>query len=243
MAPGAAQGDGPTLTLEASKKQLKPARTTDLSGTLSGAFNGNNGGRTITLLATPYPYGSESVAGTTTTDSDGRFSFPGVDPDLNTRYRVRFAGDLIDAEVRSNIVQIFRFPRGDVDLNVTRDGYVKARLDFFYSEKVQPEYYVGRRDLHWYFGKSTADRYKRVARVKFEDTARGVGGDVRYRLPRSRKGYRFFFFPCVEAPARDIGVGNDKPNQCPDSFRARSASRSAAPSPRTPGAPATAYAE
>ncbi|MDQ3759296.1 MAG: hypothetical protein M3331_05060 [Actinomycetota bacterium] len=231
------------LTLEASKKQLKPARTTDLSGTLSGAFNGD-AGRTITLLATPYPYESESVAGTTTTDSGGKFSFPNVDPDLNTRYRVSFGAQFLEAGATSRTVQIFRFPRGDVDLNVTRDGYVEARLDFFYSDKVQPEYYVGRRDLHWYFGKTTADRYKRVARVKFEDTARGVGGDIRYRLPRSRKGYRFLFFPCVEAPAADIGIGNDKPSQCPDSFRARRGSRSATPpSSRTLGAPVTAYAE
>jgi hypothetical protein len=209
----------------------KAAQTTNLSGKLSGVFSGD-ANKTVTLLASPYPYESESVAGTTTTDSDGNFSFSDVDPDLNTRYRVRFDGDVLDGDATSSTIQIFRFPRGDVDLNVTRDGYVEARLDFFYSSEVQPEYYVGRRDLHWYFGKTTANSFKRVGRVRFEDTARGVGGDIRFRLPRSRRGYRFRFFPCVEAPARDIGIGNDKPSKCPRKFDQRgraSAARALAP--------------
>ncbi len=51
---------------------------------------------------------------------------------------------------------------------------------------------------------------------------------IRYKLPRSQAGYEFFFFPCVEAPAEDIGLGKAKPVKCPGSIPARSA-RSLAP--------------
>lgn len=214
----ASAGDGARLTLEASKKQLRPGQKTDLSGTLSGVFSGNDG-KTVTLWATPYPYDEGSPVGTTTTDADGDYSFPNLNPKLNTRYQASFDGDLIDGDANSNTVQIFRFIRGDLDLKVTDDGFAEARFDFFYSDQVKPEYYAGREDLHWYFGKTTADRFRRVAKVRFRNTARGVGGGIRYRLPRSRNGYNFFLFPCIEAPAADIGIGNKKPIQCPRSFK------------------------
>lgn len=219
-----ASAGGQTITLDASKRQLQPRETTDLSGALSDVFSGS-GDKPVTLLASPYPYATEEVAGMTTTDADGDFVFPDIDPKLNTRYRASFDGDVIDGDATSETVQIFRFVRGDLDLEVTRDGFAEARFDFFYSRQVQPEYYVGRRDVNWYFGKTTADRYRRVKRTRFSDTARGVGSDVRYNLPRSRKPYQFFFFPCIEAPARDIGLGNKKPIKCPRSIPARRAAR------------------
>ena len=226
-----AHAGGPSLTLEASKKQLRPSQTTNLSGELSGVFSGDSG-KTITLLATPYPYENESVATTTTTGANGKFSFPDVDPELNTRYRVTFDGDVLDGDATSESVQIFRFIRSDFDLGVTPDGFAEARFDLFYSPAVQPEYYVGRRDVHWYFRKTTQERAKRVGRSRFEDTTSGAGASFRYRLPRSRKQYRFVLSLCVEAPAADIGIGNDKPNKCKASFRARQpavAARSYAP--------------
>ena len=222
LALSAAQADAASLTLEASKKQLKPQQTTDLSGTLSGTFSSAEG-KTITLFASPYPYENEAVAGSTTTGAGGSFTFSDVDPALNTRYRVAFDGDILDGDASSEEVQIYRFIRDKYKLNVTSDGYAEARLDLLYSSEVQPEYYVGRKDVHWYFGKTTQNRYKQVDRTRFFDTTQGVAADVRFRLPRSRKAYRFFFFPCVDAPAADIGIGNDKPVDCPGSIPARSA--------------------
>ncbi|MDX6588355.1 MAG: hypothetical protein QOI31_2828 [Solirubrobacterales bacterium] len=217
---------GASITLEASKTELKPNQTTDLSGTLSDTLSSTSG-KTITLYATPYPYETEEVAGTTTTTQGGTFSFQDVDPAINTRYRVAFDGDVLDGDATSGNVQIYRFIRDDYDLDVTRDGYAEARIDLLYPPEVQPEYYVGRKDVFWYFGKTTQNRYKRVDRTRFFDTSAGVASDVRFRLPRSRKAYRFFFFPCVEAPAEDIGLGNEEPVTCPGSIKARSA-RSAA---------------
>ena len=226
-----AQAEAAAITLEASKRQITPNQTTDLTGTLSDTFSSASG-KTVTLLASPYPYEGEEVAGTTTTGPGGSFSFPDTDPPFNTRYRVSFDGDILDGDATSSAVQIFRFIKDDYDLKVTRDGFADARLDLFYPPEVQPEYYVGRKDVYWYFGKTTQDRYKRVDRTRFFDTDRGVATDIRYRLPRSRKPYRFFFFPCVEAPAADIGLGNDKPVRCPDSFKARSARAAAPATPR-----------
>ena len=222
-----ARAEAAAITLEASKSELNPGKTTDLSGTLSDTFS-SPGGKVVTLVSSAYPYEDEGAVSTTTTGDDGSFSFPNVDPALNTRYRVDFDGDILDGDASSDDVQIYRFIRSDYELDVTRDGYAKARIDLLYSPEVQPEYYVGRKDVFWYFGKTTQDRYKRVDRTRFFDTDRGVASDIRYRLPRSRKAYNFFFFPCVEAPARDIGLGNEEPVRCPDSIPARAA-RSVAP--------------
>lgn len=225
LAAAPAQADAAALTLEASKRQLKPDKTTDLSGVLSGTFSSPSG-KTVTLYATPYPYETEEVAGSTTTGDGGAFSFPNTDPALNTRYRVGFDGDVLDGDASSAAVQIFRFADSSYDLEVTFDGYAQARFDFIYSDQVLPEYYIGRNDVHWYFGKTKQKWFKRVERTRFFDTFTGVAADVRYRLPRSRKGYRFFFFPCIDAPAADIGIGNDKPLKCPGRIKQGRAARS-----------------
>jgi hypothetical protein len=224
---GVASAQAASITLEASETKLKPRKTTDLSGKLSGTF-GSASGRTVTLYAKPYPYATEEVADTTTTGSGGDFSFKKVDPALNTRYFVAFDGNILDGDATSDTVRIARSIRKYFDLRITADGFAKGRIDLFYSPKVEPEFYVGRKDVFWYFGKTSEDSYERVARTRFSDTDRGVASKIRYKLPRSQAGYEFFFFPCVEAPAEDIGLGKPRAVKCPGSIPARG-TRSLAP--------------
>ncbi len=179
-----------------------------------------NDGRTVQLVASPFPYETSSVVDSATTDANGDFEFM-VSPELNTRYRATFDGGILGGTAQSSPEQVFVFPKFDYDLGVTDRGFAKARFDFFYSEQVQPEYYVGKRKLNWYFRKTSQDRLRRVATTRFEDTAQGVGGDLTYKIPRSRKSYRFEIVVCADAPARDIGTGNDKRLRCPRSFRVR----------------------
>jgi hypothetical protein len=226
LGPGSASAEAAEITLKASKTKLEPKQSTELSGKLSGTFSSASG-KTVTLYATPYPYDDEEVVKTTTTGNGGAFSFKKVDPAINTRYRVAFDGNILDGDATSGNIQIFRFIRDRFELRITRDGYAKGRVDLFYANALKPEYYVGRKDVSWYFGKTSGDRYERVARTRFRDTDKGVASKIRFKLPRAQQGYEFFFFPCVEAPAKDIGIGNKKPVNCPDSIPARAA-RSAA---------------
>jgi hypothetical protein len=223
---GAAQGGGPEVTLRAQPGELNPGRSSTLRGTLSGVTTGADG-REVTLLMSEYPYASEAVAGTTTTDADGDYEFT-VTPELNTRYRVRFDGGVIDGTATSDPAKVFVFATGDARIRVLqRRGIVKSRWDLFYSPRVQPEYYVGR-TVYWYFRKLSQPRLRIVERTKARDTARGFKAQAAWRLPPTRRGYRFEFFPCLPAPARDVGIGNDKPLRCPKNPRARMAGRLAA---------------
>ncbi len=176
LGPGVASAQAASITLEASETNLKPKKTTDLSGTLSGTF-GSASGRAVTLYAAPYPYEADEVADTTTTGNGGRFSFKNVDPAFNTRYRVAFEGNVLEGDATSESVRINRSIRENFDLRITADGFAKGRIDLFYSRKLEPEYYVGRRDVFWYFGKTSEDNYDRVARTRFSDTDRGVASD------------------------------------------------------------------
>lgn len=218
---GVAQGGEPQITLRAQPGELQPGRSSTLSGRLSGVTTGADG-REVTLLASDYPYESESIAGTATTDFEGNYEFT-VTPELNTRYRVRFSGGLLDGSATSDPAKVFVFASGD-DYRIRvlqRRGIVKARWDLFYSPKVEPEYYVGR-PVYWYFRKLSQARFRRVERTTTRDTVRGLKAKVSWRLPPTRRGYRFEFFPCLPAPARDVGVGNDLPLRCPKSVRAPS---------------------
>lgn len=195
-----AHAGGPSLTLEVEKNELRPTKPVKLSGTLSGVLSGNDS-KSIVLLRSSYPYDSEGIVGTTTTGANGNFSFPPFQPGLNTRFRVTFQGDVLDGSASSPVKQVFVFPRVEVDFSVTPRFVVKERFDFFYSSMVQPEYYVGRKDLYLYFRKTSQNKYKRVDAAKFQDTFDGVGGTVKYKLPRSRKGYRYQVFPLRRGPS------------------------------------------
>lgn len=210
---------GPSLTLEASKKRLQPGKSAKLTGTLSNVFSGAEG-KTVTLLATPYPYGSENTAGTTTVGPDGQFSFGSVEPDLNTRYRATFDGDVLDGDAQSETVQLFVSPTISFDFATDPFRPVSnAQAMIGYSEAVQPEFLVGK-PIFWYFKKTSQKRYKRVETTKLRDVFEGVMGKATIKLPRSRKGYRYQLAFCVDEPSQDIGVGPPRGFKCPRrSFR------------------------
>lgn len=210
---------GPSITLKVSENELRPGRSTDLTGELSGVFTGSDG-RTVTLMESPYPYDSETVADTTTTDADGRFSFEET-PELNSRYRAVFDGGPVDGSASSPVRQVYVFAKTKFRLRLNDRGTrANGAFTLIYSPRVQPEYYVGRK-IHWYFRKTSQPRYRRVATTRMRDKPRGAKGKVSYRLPRSRNGYRFQMGYCLASPARDVGIGNEEPDRCPRSFAPR----------------------
>jgi len=87
-AAGSASGaPAPTVSLRASSQQLPSARTVSFAGQAGGSPPGT----TVQLNASPYPYRSATVVGTTATAADGSFSFS-ASPDRNTRYQAVVAG-------------------------------------------------------------------------------------------------------------------------------------------------------
>jgi hypothetical protein len=74
-----------TVSLQASHRQLTSAGQVTLSGIATALA-----GTTVTLEASPYPFTTPSVLGTTATAGDGSFSFS-TRPDRDTRYQATLA--------------------------------------------------------------------------------------------------------------------------------------------------------
>ena len=215
----------PALTLEKTR-DVEYHDPTTLRGTLSGV-SGGSGGRTVTLLASEFPYSTEAPVASTQTSSGGGFSFS-VTPELNTRYRATFDGGILVGSATSAVEQVWVYGRAFFgDLRVVGRRVQRARTSFQleYSPELEPDPLAGKR-AYWYFRKTTRPRFRRVKSTLLRPLKGGGGGvytRVTYRLPRSRRAYRFEFFPCLKAPARDIGLGDTRPGRCPRSFRARAA--------------------
>ena len=77
-----------SLSLRAKPNPVVFHRAVTLSGKLTGP---NHAGRTVTLQRDPFPYDHFLNALTTTTGSNGSYSFTGH-PGLNTRYRTKVGG-------------------------------------------------------------------------------------------------------------------------------------------------------
>jgi hypothetical protein len=85
---GAAAGKPPgnTATLSAVPNPIRFGNATTLSGKVTGP---DHSGVAVTLRADPFPVNAATVVATTTTDTNGDFSFAGIKPDRHTRYSVR----------------------------------------------------------------------------------------------------------------------------------------------------------
>ena len=86
---GAAPGDvtKADLTISSGDNPIGFDESTTISGRLRNATVKT--GVVVTLQENPYPYtGGYQTAGTATTGTNGRYSFPDVSPEQNTRYRV-----------------------------------------------------------------------------------------------------------------------------------------------------------
>ena len=83
-APTGTEPGGP-VTLTATPGAVIFGRATTLAGTVTTK---KNAGVSVTLQQQPFPYtGAFADVGQATTDANGAFSFPGVAPQVNTRYR------------------------------------------------------------------------------------------------------------------------------------------------------------
>lgn len=214
----------PGITLDQDPQPVEYGDSTNLHGTLSGV-SGGSAGRNVILLASEFPYDGEAPVASTTTGPGGAFAFT-VAPELNTRYRARFDGGILLGSATSPIEQVWVFGVpffGDLNVVGRRVQRVRTWFQLEYSPELEPDPLAGKR-AHWYFRRTTQPRYRRVKSSPLRPLEGGGGGvytRVAYRLPRSRRGYRFEFFPCLNAPARDIGLGNDRPSRCRKGFRAR----------------------
>jgi hypothetical protein len=73
------------ITIDATPTEVRFGGSVTLSGKLTGQ---NNAGRTVIIMADPYPLDAFSNAGTATTNATGDWSLV-VKPDRNTRYQAR----------------------------------------------------------------------------------------------------------------------------------------------------------
>jgi hypothetical protein len=98
--PASAAAD-PTLSAGAGPAEITFGGSTTIAGALSGN-PGGDGGVTLELRRSQFPYGSSSSVDTTRTGPDGSYSFSAA-PDRNSRYVVAMAGSPL---VQSSQVQV-----------------------------------------------------------------------------------------------------------------------------------------
>jgi hypothetical protein len=88
----------PTIIVRAAPAQLTSGQRATLKGTATGVPAGTE----VRLYASPYPFPVASLAASTTTASDGSYSFS-VAPDRDTRYRVVLLGTAADAGAQVDV--------------------------------------------------------------------------------------------------------------------------------------------
>jgi hypothetical protein len=208
-APGANAGLGAvTLSMEIDDRWILRGDTIHIEGTLDGELLGD-GGKTIRLMARPYPYNSEQLVTTTTTSNAGEYEFD-IKPDYNTRYRVVEQGG---ANAASGDRPVWVEPKNGARVRVP---YPFATVRIWWGLSPELPTRVHNRTSFMYFKKTTQRRYRFVdrSRVRLVRPGRAVMRH-RFRLPPGR--YRFHVFGCVEfkgAPD-DIGIGRPVNQNCP----------------------------
>ena len=174
-------------------------------------------GRTLKLYERPYPYKSSQQIATTVTDAQGHYVFDGVEPDLNSTYKVAINDpDLI---ARSKSQQVVVFAHGELRVRATRDRRIKSKFSLEFSPKLKTDF--DHRQVFWYFNRSGNPLYVIKDETRTKTPRKGlVTGHTSFPAPAGNYTFRVTY--CIDVPdQKDIGVGPPgAPRKCPRSFPA-----------------------
>ena len=202
-------GTEPRLTAKLTKQDLRLGSATVVKGRLTDGPAGD-AAQPLTVYAKPYPYKSESVAGTATTDASGSYSLK-VRPRWNTRYVVRLDADPTIESAKEPIAWVYPKRAGTV-AKFIRPGLASGRM-ILQVDPNHPFRFQGR-TLFFYFRKKSSNRFDRVARTKTRLRGPGdVTGYAKFKIPRGN--YTFLVSWCFDPGRGDFGVGRPVRQRCP----------------------------
>lgn len=188
----AAQVTPPTLTLAAQPAEVAFGDATVLGGVLATATGAPIAGEAVELQASRYPFRGFRDTGHGVTGPDGSYSFAGVKPDRNTRYRV---ADLGAAGVISAAVPVYVdaravqhvYRRGSGQAQVTVIAYHGASLDW------------GRLRVYWFAAPFGSRGLALVAVTHSRELRPGVTFmSATFDAPARHFAYRACFDPPLE---------------------------------------------
>lgn len=202
-------GGAPKLSAVVTKQDINLGGTTSLTGRLTGGPAGN-AGQALTVFAQPYPYRAEEVAGTITTNAQGRYSLS-VRPRLNTRYVVRADADPTIESAKEPVVWVYP-KKIDTVAKFLRPGVASGRMVL--NVDADHPFRFQRRPLFFYFRKQGTKVYERVARTRTRLRGPGkVTGFAEFKIPRG--DFTFLISWCFDPGLRDFGVGRPVRSDCP----------------------------
>jgi hypothetical protein len=196
-----------------------------IKGFLEGDAGVSPGGRTVKLYERPFPYKTATQIATTVTFGNGFYVFNGVQPDLNSTYKVAINDP--DLGARSKSQQVVVFADGKLHVRATRDRHIESRFELQYSPNLPVD--LSGLKVFWYFNKTGDPSYtiKDTTRTKAPQ-AGTLTGRSRFEAPAGNYNFRVTY--CIDVPNdNDIGVGPPGASRtCPRSFPAEPASTASA---------------
>jgi hypothetical protein len=196
-----------------------------IKGFLEGDAGVSAAGRTLKLYERPFPYKKATLIGTTVTEGNGFYVFNGVEPDLNSTYKVAINDP--DLVARSKSQQVVVFADGKLKVRATRDRHIASHFELRFSPNLPTD--LAGLKVFWYFNKTGDANYtiKDTTRTKAPQ-AGTLTGRSRFEAPAGNYNFRVTY--CIDVPNdNDIGVGPPGASRtCPRSFPAEPASAAAA---------------
>jgi hypothetical protein len=185
----AAVAQAVTITAKAKPARIKFRGSTTISGKLTEA-GAPLLAQPVELQKRPYPYGKSkwtTAASGTTAPTDGSYSFPGIKPDRNTRYRVLASG--VTSPRLAVIVDEI------VVWKVRALGLGRMRLSI--SSRHPADLKWGGRRAYVFVRQGASRRFELLARPRTSQS--GQVTKVTADVPIARAG-RFRFLECFSAP-------------------------------------------
>lgn len=187
----------PDLSLHASATQIVGNQPVTLTGTVTGAPAGS----LVGLYQSPYPFPAAALVKTTTTGSDGSFSFS-VFPDRDTRYGVVLIGTAATA-----LVQVDVSARTVIEVRATTLGRASIRILVFHPSDLR---WAGAR-AHWLFPHGRHGRFRTGQTTRTRRLSRYVTLlSTTVALPAG--GYRWRV--CYHAPGDQALLSPQRPPGC-----------------------------
>jgi hypothetical protein len=184
-----------TVTAQASKTEIVYGDSITISGQATAA-------QPVTLQKIPYPFDTDwQQVDTQTAGVDGTYSFTGVKPDRNTRYRV------VAGAVVSPILDITVDEKLTSEIAYQSLGRARIRI----RSEHPPDLDWGDHKAYWYVAEGSSDTFRRVRRNRSKQGSAGVTKlSATFRVPAGR----FRFFECFSAREPKAMGPADAHGQC-----------------------------
>jgi hypothetical protein len=193
VAPGASAAASPSITASADRSAITFGDSITISGQASDGTAPYSG--PVELQAKPFGEAVWTAEGTTTPSATGSYSFPGVKPDRNARYRVVYPPSPTLAIATSPDVPVTVDEKLTSDLTYLPLGEVRVKISSQHPKDIA----WGGRDVYWFVAEGTSDRFRLVDKTQ---TKQGTGGITKLSARFPVDAGKFRFMACFSAKER-----------------------------------------